>query len=200
MELGWSMSQLKTTFSNFYGLSKFIGEPHLKASIETIRIYTFSGSGKLEKKLCCYKRSLVLLLFLLLLIVSGSVVVVIFHGPRLFCNSSTPRESAKKAFVLASADILQSLDLSVDPCQDFYSYSCNGWIEKHPIPKVHFLNFCPIFDRFLPYLVLGHFRSLLLVNLFYAYFTTILGFIILVIDGPKITRQFIRASRNLGRR
>ncbi len=37
--------------------------------------------------------------------------------------------------VRASAAILESLDESVDPCEDFYGYVCNGWIEKHPIPK-----------------------------------------------------------------
>ncbi len=37
--------------------------------------------------------------------------------------------------VLASSAILESLDNSVDPCIDFYSHVCGGWIEKHPIPK-----------------------------------------------------------------
>ena len=29
---------------------------------------------------------------------------------------------------------LTSMDRSVDPCTDFYRYSCNGWIKKNPIP------------------------------------------------------------------
>lgn len=29
---------------------------------------------------------------------------------------------------------LQSIDISVDPCQDFYQFSCNKWIKNHPIP------------------------------------------------------------------
>lgn len=37
--------------------------------------------------------------------------------------------------VRASAEILNSIDMSVNPCQDFYSYVCNGWIQDHPIPK-----------------------------------------------------------------
>lgn len=26
------------------------------------------------------------------------------------------------------------MDLTVDPCDDFYSYSCNGWVKANPIP------------------------------------------------------------------
>ncbi|GIY12731.1 neprilysin-11 [Caerostris extrusa] len=30
--------------------------------------------------------------------------------------------------------ILNSVDLSVDPCKDFYSYCCGGWERHHSIP------------------------------------------------------------------
>ena len=29
---------------------------------------------------------------------------------------------------------LTSLDKTVDPCVDFYAYSCGGWKKNHPIP------------------------------------------------------------------
>src|SRR5215469_2077362 len=29
---------------------------------------------------------------------------------------------------------LTSLDRSVDPCQDFYKFSCGGWMKNNPIP------------------------------------------------------------------
>ena len=33
-----------------------------------------------------------------------------------------------------ASKILEAMDLSVDPCEDFYSYSCNGWVKNNPIP------------------------------------------------------------------
>ena len=36
--------------------------------------------------------------------------------------------------VEASAFIKSSLDETVDPCVDFYAYSCGGWHKKNPIP------------------------------------------------------------------
>ncbi|KAI9560850.1 hypothetical protein GHT06_011803 [Daphnia sinensis] len=36
--------------------------------------------------------------------------------------------------VVAAANLIESMDLTADPCQDFFQYACGGWIEKHPIP------------------------------------------------------------------
>ncbi|XP_046687057.1 neprilysin-like, partial [Homalodisca vitripennis] len=35
------------------------------------------------------------------------------------------------------------MNLSVDPCQDFYQFSCGGWIKNNPVPATesHFNQF-----------------------------------------------------------
>jgi endothelin-converting enzyme len=38
------------------------------------------------------------------------------------------------ACVTAAAAILTSLDASADPCEDFYQFSCGGWVRNNPIP------------------------------------------------------------------
>ncbi|XP_037550251.1 phosphate-regulating neutral endopeptidase PHEX [Nematolebias whitei] len=35
----------------------------------------------------------------------------------------------------AAGSILSKMDQSVDPCQDFYTFSCGGWLKENPIPE-----------------------------------------------------------------
>ncbi|KAG1679571.1 Endothelin-converting enzyme [Nymphon striatum] len=40
----------------------------------------------------------------------------------------------KKSCVISASTLLSAMDDSVDPCSDFYSYACGGWIKSNPIP------------------------------------------------------------------
>ena len=51
-------------------------------------------------------------------------------APLLAQSASSPTPSPSELRVFDPSLI----DTTVDPCQDFYRYSCNGWFKKNPLP------------------------------------------------------------------
>ncbi|KAJ8371263.1 hypothetical protein SKAU_G00112910 [Synaphobranchus kaupii] len=48
-------------------------------------------------------------------------------------NSNTGCTTA--GCVTAAARLLQNMDSTVEPCQNFYQYACGGWLDRHVIPE-----------------------------------------------------------------
>ncbi|KAJ8894784.1 hypothetical protein PR048_000091 [Dryococelus australis] len=42
------------------------------------------------------------------------------------CESEECKETAHT--------LLTSMDMTVDPCEDFYTFTCGGWVKSHPVP------------------------------------------------------------------
>uniref|UniRef100_A0A8C3MYD0 Membrane metalloendopeptidase like 1 n=1 Tax=Geospiza parvula TaxID=87175 RepID=A0A8C3MYD0_GEOPR len=74
---------------------------------------------------------------LLLLMTCAAVALVILYassrgshyGTNLGNVCTTP------GCVTAAARIIQNMDPTADPCQDFYQYACGGWLNRHVIPE-----------------------------------------------------------------
>jgi len=52
----------------------------------------------------------------------------------LFCSGIFAEDQASKNLPYSPSLNPASMDLGADPCENFYRYSCGGWIENNPIP------------------------------------------------------------------
>ena len=66
------------------------------------------------------------------------LVSVFGAGAALAQNSpapaATPQERPLTEFPYTPGLDVSAMDKTADPCQDFYQYSCGGWIKNNPIP------------------------------------------------------------------
>ncbi|XP_013387227.1 endothelin-converting enzyme homolog isoform X3 [Lingula anatina] len=85
-------------------------------------------------------------IFLALLVIIFISILASRHderapSPRVVPPVTTPPATEDKcvtpACVTVASSVINAMDLSVDPCEDFYTYVCGGWIKKHPIPSGH---------------------------------------------------------------
>jgi len=55
-----------------------------------------------------------------------------------FCQSTGKDISAMifPSFTFSdySSELLNYIDPKIDPCEDFYSFACGGWVKKNPLP------------------------------------------------------------------
>jgi len=74
-------------------------------------------------------------LLILALLIGGTPVFA--AGPDAGRASSGRAEEPLSALPYRPVLDIASMDRSVDPCTDFYAYSCGGWIKDNPIPADH---------------------------------------------------------------
>uniref|UniRef100_A0A8C1CE68 Endothelin-converting enzyme 1 n=1 Tax=Cyprinus carpio carpio TaxID=630221 RepID=A0A8C1CE68_CYPCA len=53
----------------------------------------------------------------------------------LHYKESHPGMCLSEPCVSVASTVLGALDRSVDPCQDFYTFACGGWMRKNPLPE-----------------------------------------------------------------
>ncbi|PSN50298.1 hypothetical protein C0J52_02850 [Blattella germanica] len=80
-----------------------------------------------------------------LLIINITLVVQQLSGRAI--SSISDSESWRRPYspvctsdkcILSANNLLQSMNRNVDPCEDFYKYSCGNWKKEHPIPDTFY--------------------------------------------------------------
>ncbi|XP_037917529.1 endothelin-converting enzyme homolog isoform X2 [Hermetia illucens] len=75
-----------------------------------------------------YHKVVFAILIVIILILLITIIILSFRT-----RKSTNKCESKECIRAASA-LLQSMDMSVDPCDDFYQFTCGNWPEEHPRP------------------------------------------------------------------
>nr|XP_037844429.1 endothelin-converting enzyme 2 isoform X2 [Chlorocebus sabaeus] len=107
--------------------------PHLR-SISSLCSRTMVGFQKGTRQLLGSRTQLELVLagvsLLLAALLLGCLVALGVQSHRDPSHSTCLTE----ACIRVAGKILESLDRGVSPCEDFYQFSCGGWIQRNPLP------------------------------------------------------------------
>ena len=116
------------------------GFEHSLAHIDATQITDSDASSSFapEKIISVKKRERILLVGLLCFIsLAFALMLVMIYGEiekyyeRRAVVEKEQESCYSKECLHKAADMLESIDLSINPCDNFYKYACGGWIKKH---------------------------------------------------------------------
>ncbi|XP_053136967.1 membrane metallo-endopeptidase-like 1 isoform X2 [Hemicordylus capensis] len=77
-----------------------------------------------------------LTVLLVLMTCAMAALAVLYSNSRGAQDGDNPENiCTTPGCVTAAARIIQNMDPTAEPCQDFYQYSCGGWLHRHVIPE-----------------------------------------------------------------
>ncbi|XP_043251841.1 neprilysin-4-like isoform X2 [Colletes gigas] len=81
------------------------------------------------------KRTKVVIIVGLLTVTVVALVVTLTLQIAVFRRDEYKEMCQSEECVKTAARIIDAMNRSVDPCEDFYKFACGGWISKNPIPE-----------------------------------------------------------------
>ncbi|XP_046397433.1 neprilysin-1-like [Ischnura elegans] len=83
------------------------------------------------------QRRLVAVIILLAILAAALVIAVgilSYNSNKMSYTVLEPQVCTSNQCVETAANLMKSLDLDADPCEDFYQFTCGNWAANHPIP------------------------------------------------------------------
>nr|XP_050867273.1 neprilysin-4-like isoform X1 [Vespula vulgaris]XP_050867274.1 neprilysin-4-like isoform X1 [Vespula vulgaris] len=81
------------------------------------------------------KETRLVIIVVLLTITVITLIVTLTLQMIVFYKEEYKEMCQSEECIKTAARVLEAMNKSVDPCDDFYRFACDGWVAKHPIPQ-----------------------------------------------------------------